>query len=134
MGEVNKPGVIVDLNTILCSTTRKLKIGEQIYQKVISVQEARARYNLSTSALYKYVRFYRNGILPNKIKTSVVGLTSEEEEIFIHHLAEKGQSLDRLSNEEIFEKSRKYVGITKGEILKHTLKVSKTARVLRKRG
>ncbi len=78
-----------------------MKVDERIYQKAISVQGAQARYNLSTSAPYKYVRFYRNDILPNKIKTSVEGLTSEEEEIVMHHLPVR-------ANQEIGYFTKKY--------------------------
>ncbi len=126
--------LIEDLSKVALTITQKLHLGRRIHQKVISVQEAHDRYNISTSLLYKYVRFYRNGIFPSKLKTSIVGLTEEEEDIFMHQLREKGQSLDRLSNEEIWEITRKYVGITKKELLKHTLQACKSSRVLRKRG
>ncbi len=126
--------LIEDLSKVELTITQKLLIGERIHKKVLTVQEAHGRFNLSTSVLYKYVRFYRNGIFPSKLKTSIVGLTEEEEQIFMHQLAEKGQSLDRLSHEEIWQITRKYVGITKREILKRTLQACKTSRVLRKRG
>jgi hypothetical protein len=125
--------LIEDFSKVALTNTQKLLIGEHIHRKVLTVQEAHNRFNISTSVLYKYVRFYRNGILPSKLKTSIVGLTEEEEEIFMHQLTQSGQSLDRLSREEIWRITRKYVGITKREILKHTLAACKSPRVLRKR-
>ena len=85
------------------------------------MEEAHKRFNLSTSVLYKYASFYRNGIFSSKLEISIVGLTEEQEEIFMHQLAEKSHPLDRLSNDEIWQISRKYVGITQRELLKRTL-------------